>query len=83
MLESTQSQEVEPIARCSKARKVKRGAVSKMLESAQSQEPLASSRKHIKLIGGAVGKMRENTQSQEGEPLARCSKAHKVKRESR
>ena len=54
-----------------------------MLESAQSQEPLASSRKHIKLIGGAVGKMRENTQSQEGEPLARCSKAHKVKRESR
>ena len=44
MLESTQSQEREPFARCSKAHKNKSEAVSKMFESTQSQdgEPLAS-----------------------------------------
>ena len=79
MLESTQSQEREPFARCSKARKSKGGAVRKMLESTQSQEGDTKSGGVAvsKIRRGAGSKILESTQSQEGEPLA---KAHKVKR---
>ena len=79
MLESTQTSCLEdkktPLARSSKARKVKRGSC------------LQDARKHTKSRLGAVSKMLESTKSQEGGavskmlvPLTRCLKRTKTSR---